>query len=72
MTARLCRRSSANRKSFAKAYSAATGLDFPEDRLAVASLKASAAKAAFIRSTSSSDISSRLMRELRADPDQLV
>ena len=49
---------------FEPAYFA--GLDSPAVLFAAGSIVASAVKAAFIRSTSASDISSRLMKELRA------
>jgi hypothetical protein len=51
-------------KKLQPAYSG--GPDFPADRFANGSIAASVSKAAFTRSTSVSDISSRLMNELRA------
>ena len=61
---RECFRQTDKSSSFEPAYFA--GLDSPAVFFAAGSIVASAVKAALIRSTSASDISSRLMKELRA------
>ena len=61
---RECFRETDKSSSFEPAYFA--GPDSPAVLFAAGSIVASAVKAALIRSTSASDISSRLMKELRA------